>query len=195
VCACNLSYPVCNGHNPLLYSYLRPVWLYHIFPHYLIKARFSEKKVTEHKICVSSFSTTFVWKISHCKKTRACYYHTFTYYAFMWCTRYSCQFLMKVEFSRQIFEKYSNTKFHENLFKRIRVLPCGRIERHEEANSFFSQFCERAIKKDRSTASPVPFEQNSQISITQSERHAIWSQTYYVLFNLLLPTVLTWWAV
>jgi len=25
---------------------------------------------------------------------------------------YSCQILMKLEFSRQIFEKYSNIKFH-----------------------------------------------------------------------------------
>jgi len=29
----------------------------------------------------------------------------------MWRTRYSCQILMKLEFSRQIFEKPSNTKF------------------------------------------------------------------------------------
>jgi hypothetical protein len=28
--------------------------------------------------------------------------------------RYSCQILMKLEFSRQIFEKYTKVKFHEN---------------------------------------------------------------------------------
>jgi len=28
--------------------------------------------------------------------------------------RYFCQTLMKFQFSRQIFEKYSNTKFQEN---------------------------------------------------------------------------------
>jgi hypothetical protein len=28
--------------------------------------------------------------------------------------RFSCQILMKFEFSRQSFEKYSNLKFHEN---------------------------------------------------------------------------------
>jgi hypothetical protein len=28
--------------------------------------------------------------------------------------RYYCHTLMKLEFSRQIFEKYSNIKFHEN---------------------------------------------------------------------------------
>ena len=28
---------------------------------------------------------------------------------------FSCQILMKLEFSRQIFEKYPNTRFNENL--------------------------------------------------------------------------------
>jgi hypothetical protein len=34
--------------------------------------------------------------------------------AFMNSARYFCQILMKLEFSRQIFEKLSNIKFHEN---------------------------------------------------------------------------------
>jgi len=33
---------------------------------------------------------------------------------------------MTRESSRQIFEKYSNTKFHENLSSGTRVVPCGR---------------------------------------------------------------------
>ena len=33
-------------------------------------ARFSKKKVTEHKICVLISSTTSVWNISHSKKKR-----------------------------------------------------------------------------------------------------------------------------
>jgi len=33
---------------------------------------------------------------------------------FMQSTRYSCQILMKLEFSQHIFENYSNIKFHEN---------------------------------------------------------------------------------
>ena len=32
---------------------------------------------------------------------------------------------MKLEFSEQIFEKYWNIKFHENLSSRIQVIPCG----------------------------------------------------------------------
>ena len=33
---------------------------------------------------------------------------------------------MKLEFSRQISEKYSNVKFHENPSGGSRVVPCGR---------------------------------------------------------------------
>jgi hypothetical protein len=32
----------------------------------------------------------------------------------MYGTRNSCQIVMELEFSRQIIEKYSNIKFHEN---------------------------------------------------------------------------------
>jgi len=55
---------------------------------------------------------------------------------------------MRIEFSQQIFEKFSNINFHKNLSSGIRVIPCGqtdgRTDRHDEANSRFSQFCKRA---------------------------------------------------
>jgi len=57
-----------------------------------------------------------------------------------------CQFLMKPEFSRQIFETYSNIKFQENRSRESRAVPCGRTERHDEANGRFSQFCEKRRK-------------------------------------------------
>jgi len=47
---------------------------------------------------------------------------------------------MKIEFSRQIFEKYS-----QNFMKirpEIRVSPFGRTDRHTEGNSRFSKFCD-----------------------------------------------------
>jgi hypothetical protein len=47
---------------------------------------------------------------------------------------------------RQIFQKHSNIKFHENPCSGSRV-PCGlrdrRTDRHDEAGSRFSQFCQR----------------------------------------------------
>ena len=46
---------------------------------------------------------------------------------------------MKLEYSRQIFDNYLNIKFHENMSRGSRVVPCGRTDgqtdRHDEANS------------------------------------------------------------
>ena len=49
--------------------------------------------------------------------------------------------------SRQIFKKYSNTKFHENLSSRSRVVSLGGTDRHNEADSPFSQFYDCALNK------------------------------------------------
>jgi len=52
---------------------------------------------------------------------------------------------MKLEFSRQNFEKSQISKFHENLPSGRRVVPCGQaVERTDgHINSRVSQFCER----------------------------------------------------
>jgi len=49
---------------------------------------------------------------------------------------------MKLEFSQQIFEVYSNVKFHEIPSSRSSVVPCGQTDRLDAANSCFLQFCE-----------------------------------------------------
>jgi len=48
---------LCNAHAP--YFHLGPAPFYNIFPHYTINGTI-KKKVTEHKMCVLIFSTTFV---------------------------------------------------------------------------------------------------------------------------------------
>ena len=70
----------------------------------------------------------------------------------MYSARISCPILMTLEFYRQIFEKPSNIKFHENLSSETRVVPCGQTDRHDEADSNFPQFCERAQKLQREVA-------------------------------------------
>ena len=60
--------------------------------------------------------------------------------------RYCRQILMKLEFSWQISEKYSNTKFHQNSCSGSRDVPCRRTDRHDKANSRFSHICERTWK-------------------------------------------------
>jgi len=59
------------------------------------------KKVIEHKMCVLIFSTTFVRNISHSKNNSAKYYKRPSF--LMESTRYSCQILIKREFSWNIF--------------------------------------------------------------------------------------------
>jgi len=48
----------------------------------------------------------------------------------MWSAGYTCGIVMKVEFSRQIFEKLSNNKFHENPSSGSRVVPWWQKDRH-----------------------------------------------------------------
>jgi hypothetical protein len=55
---------------------------------------------------------------------------------------------MKLEFSRQIVEKYSNIKFHENPTNGSPVFPPGRTDGLDESKSLF-QLCERAKKNGR----------------------------------------------
>ena len=97
VCVCSLRYPACYAHAP--YCHLWPALLYSISPHYLIHVMIFGKK--------KFFSTTFVWNISHYKKNWARYYKKCILVG-VWSTGYSSSILMKLEFSRQTFEKYSN---------------------------------------------------------------------------------------
>jgi hypothetical protein len=51
--------------------------------------------------------------------------------------------LMKIDLPRHIFEKRSNIKFHENPSSRSRRSD-EQTGRHDETNSPFLKFCERA---------------------------------------------------
>ena len=74
-CVSGLSYPACNAHAPN--CHLLPVWLYNIFPHYLISGKIfgGVGGIIVHKIRGLIFSTTFVRNISYSKKNSARYYH------------------------------------------------------------------------------------------------------------------------
>ena len=130
----------------VLWRHFWPLWLHHIFWRYLINGAIFGKKVAEHKMCVLIFSTTFVWTISHsaswCHKCKN---------NLMKNNRYFCLILMKIEFSGQFLEKVSNIKFNQNPSSGSRCVLCvqtdGLTDRHDEANSHFSQFCQRANKR------------------------------------------------
>jgi hypothetical protein len=77
--------------------------------------------------CVSVCSATFVCNTSHSKKQWARYDHK-CIVIFKYGTRYSSHTLMKTEFSRHVFEKYSNIKFHHNPSSGSRVIQCGQTD-------------------------------------------------------------------
>jgi hypothetical protein len=63
-------------------------------------------------------------------------------------THYSCQISVKVELSRDIFEKkYSDIEFHGNMPSGNGFVTWGRTDRHDEANSRFSQILQTRLKK------------------------------------------------
>jgi len=103
----SLRYPACNAHA--LYCHLWPARLNNIFPHNLIKGMILKKNI-EQKMCVLIFSAASVWNTSYSKKNGATYGQKLV---LMYSARYSCPIFMKLEFSRQISEKYSKN-FHEN---------------------------------------------------------------------------------
>jgi hypothetical protein len=116
-----------------------------IFLHIISQtARFS-KTVVEYKMCVLIFSTNYVWNIFHSKKNWGRYDRK-CILVFMWNARYSCQILMKIEFCRQIFAKYSYMKFHENPSSGSRVVPRGQRERHDKTNCRFSKILQMRLK-------------------------------------------------
>ena len=108
----------------ILWRHLWPLNLHHIFQHYLINGTIFGKKITERKICILILSSTFIWNISRSTNTLARYCHKCKN-VFMRSTRYLCRILMKLEFSRHIFEKVWNIKFNKNPSIGSRVVPCG----------------------------------------------------------------------
>jgi len=54
----------------------------------------------------------------------------------------------KPQFSQQIFEKYSNVKFHESPSSESRFVSCGRTERYDEVNSRYRNFV-NVVKTER----------------------------------------------
>jgi hypothetical protein len=90
-------------------------------------------------MCIWSFSTTFVWNVSHSKKKWArndkkcilvCMY--------IRPTLNFCPILMKLEFSWQIFEKSTNIKFHGSPSSGSRVVPWERTDMTKLTVAFYN---------------------------------------------------------
>jgi len=100
-----------------------------VFFHILsITAPFWGEKIIEHQVCVFVLSTTFVSNIPRYKKNWARYDQK-SILVFMQSTRHSCHILRKLEFSRQIFEKYSDINFMITRPEGADLFSCGRTGR------------------------------------------------------------------
>jgi hypothetical protein len=93
-------------------------------------ARFSGKKIIEHKMCILVFlpvlSETFL-VLSRIQRD------VIKVLGLQVKCPLLSYFSKTCKFFRQIFEKYSNIKFHEIPSSGSRVVPCGRTDRHDEA--------------------------------------------------------------
>jgi hypothetical protein len=84
---------------------------------------------------------------------------------------YLSRFLMKLNFSRQTFEKYLSIKFHENLLGGNQIVPCEVADRqiwHDEGNSHSSKFSNAPKKKQEPHTCLFSYKQASENKITRN---------------------------
>jgi len=79
----------------------------------------------------------------------------------------SCHFLINLEFSWQVFEKFSNIKFHENSSRRSRVISYGQRDK-TRLTATFSQCFKRADTYNLYTSSAVYTSKCCDIMLTVS---------------------------
>ena len=111
----------------VLYCHLWPCLAVPYFSTLSHKRHDFRGKVTEHKMCVLIFSTTFVWNFSYSKHNSAIYYHKRRIGLHV---KYP---LFLSDFNRTSilytdFRNILNIIFHENPASGSRVVPCGRTD-------------------------------------------------------------------
>ena len=102
--------------------------------------------------------------------------------------------LMKLEFSRQIFEESSRIKFNQNHSSGSRVVLCGQTDGHE-ANSRFSQFCEKRLRTPfflilTTQRTRILYRNVVKISTSPLEMKLTGYRTYLSILSWPIPVVL-----
>ena len=145
VCACSVRYPACNAHA--LYCRLWPVWLYHIFPHYLINGRIFEKKRKVLNIkCAFCFSLQVLSEIFLILRViqRDMIKNVVV---FMWSSPYTCQIFNDSWTCSTDVRKIFKCKISWKSSKQqpsFSMWTNGQMDIPDKANSHLSQFFGRA---------------------------------------------------
>jgi len=142
VCVCSPKYPGCTC--TVLYCHLSPVWLYHIFPHYITHSTIFEKKVIEHK------GHVFILIYSFHPKKFSFYVSFHTKYPLMsdfnetWIFLTDFLIIIKCQISWKSFQ------WEQSCSMGMDWQPYGQTDkhtdRHDKASSHFSQFCKCTMK-------------------------------------------------
>ena len=117
----------------LFYCHLWLFRLFRIFPHRLTNGTVFKIKFWTRNLCLVSVQD-FAWNISDSKKNAARYNYKHNWF-FLRSDRHSCQILMNLEFSPQIFENYSNTKFRKIPSSESWVVPYTRADRPKDTQT------------------------------------------------------------
>ena len=149
MCVSSLSYPACKAHAP--YSRLWPFWLYHISPHYLVNGTIFGKRLLEVK-CVLLFSLQLLCATFFIlRRTRFDFIYLYIY-IYIYIDRHVKYALFLWDFNQTwIFSAYLWKILTLHWSPSCEEPRCyktagGRAEKHDKANSRFSELLERALK-------------------------------------------------
>jgi hypothetical protein len=78
---------------------------------------------------------------------------------------YSCRVLMKFQTSRYIFEKFSNTIFHKNVFSGRRVVPYGETDERKDRKTDRQADIHKERQTERNYKPISRFSQNSEFAL------------------------------
>jgi hypothetical protein len=124
VCVWSLRYETCNAHAPTVIVCPAVQYFSHLVSHkptiYIKKELVKIKRVFSFSLQL--LLGTFL-VLSRPDQTR-CQMNVGLHVKY----HYSCQLIMKLKFSPQVFERYSNMKFNENPSSGSPVVPCRRMD-------------------------------------------------------------------
>jgi hypothetical protein len=144
-CVRSLRYPAGQVHGPYYVVSWRLSGCTIFFKIIFKKARFSKKKRERYTPQNVFLYKNCVWNISHSKKNSSIYYHKWPQ-VLMYRSHHSCQFVIKIEF-RKIFKykiSWNYVRWELTCSMQSDGRTDGQRQRHDEAMSRFSKFCERS---------------------------------------------------